>query len=60
MDLFCGAGGLTRGLMDAGIPVAAGYDVDEACRFPYERNNSGAAFQKVSVSALTAETIAAH
>lgn len=60
VDLFCGAGGLTRGLLDAGIPVAAGYDVDEACRFPYEHNNHVAKFQKVSVSDLTAERLAAH
>lgn len=60
VDLFCGAGGLTRGLIDAGIPVAAGYDLDEACRFPYEHNNRGATFQKVSVSELTAAMLAAH
>jgi DNA (cytosine-5)-methyltransferase 1 len=60
VDLFCGAGGLTRGLLDAGIPVAAGYDVDEACRFPYEHNNQGTTFQKVSVADLTADTLAAH
>jgi DNA (cytosine-5)-methyltransferase 1 len=60
VDLFCGAGGLTRGLLDAGIPVVAGYDVDEACRFPYEHNNKGAAFKKVSVTDLDAATLAAH
>lgn len=60
VDLFCGAGGLTRGLLDAGIPVAAGYDVDEACRFPYEHNNKGAVFKKVSVTDLDAATLAAH
>lgn len=60
MDLFCGAGGLTRGLLDAGISVAAGYDVDEACRFPYEHNNRSAAFKKVSVTDLSAARLAAH
>jgi DNA (cytosine-5)-methyltransferase 1 len=60
VDLFCGAGGLTRGLLDAGIPVAAGYDVDEACRFPYEHNNAGAEFKKVSVADLDSNTLAAH
>lgn len=44
VDLFCGAGGLTRGLLDAGIPVVAGYDIDERCRFPYEFNNRPAKF----------------
>lgn len=60
VDLFCGAGGLTRGLLDAGIPVAAGYDVDDACRYPYEHNNPGATFNKVGVTGLTAEELATH
>lgn len=50
VDLFCGAGGLTRGLIDAGIPVAAGYDIDGSCRFAYEHNNQGARFIHKSVS----------
>lgn len=52
VDLFCGAGGLTRGLLDAGIPVAAGYDIDAACRFAYEHNNPGARFVHKSVADL--------
>uniref|UniRef100_UPI0035B1DA26 DNA cytosine methyltransferase n=1 Tax=Paenirhodobacter enshiensis TaxID=1105367 RepID=UPI0035B1DA26 len=43
IDLFCGAGGLTHGLIRAGIPVVAGIDVDIACRYPFEFNN-GARF----------------
>lgn len=39
VDLFCGAGGLTHGLIREGLPVAAGIDLDPACRFPYEKNN---------------------
>lgn len=39
VDLFCGAGGLTRGLLDAGIHVLCGYDIDEECRYAYEKNN---------------------
>ena len=31
VDLFCGAGGLTHGLLLEGIPVVAGFDVDSAC-----------------------------
>jgi len=38
IDLFCGAGGLTRGLLDAGIPVVAGYDIAASCRYAYEHN----------------------
>ncbi|MBU8913321.1 MAG: DNA cytosine methyltransferase [Spirochaetales bacterium] len=43
-DFFCGAGGMTRGLLDAGIAVVAGYDVDEECEHTYEHNNPGARF----------------
>lgn len=39
VDLFCGAGGLTCGLEDAGISVEAGIDNRETCRLPYEENN---------------------
>ena len=43
-DFFCGAGGLTRGLLDAGIEVVAGFDCDERCRSTYEHNNRGVRF----------------
>ena len=39
IDLFCGAGGLTHGLIKSGIPVIAGFDVDETCRYAFEKNN---------------------
>ena len=39
VDLFCGVGGLTCGLVRAGIEVVAGIDIDPACRYPYEANN---------------------
>lgn len=40
VDVFCGAGGLTRGLEDAGIGVALGIDIDPACEYPYNQNNN--------------------
>ncbi len=40
IDLFCGAGGLTHGLISEGLNVVAGVDVDDACRHPFETNNS--------------------
>jgi DNA (cytosine-5)-methyltransferase 1 len=52
IDLFCGAGGLTYGLTSAGIPVVAGFDVDPACRHPYETNND-ARFIERDVSAVS-------
>ena len=39
VDLFCGVGGLTAGLIKSGIKVKAGYDVANECRFAYEHNN---------------------
>ena len=40
IDLFCGLGGLTHGLIKGGIRVIAGIDIDPQCRFPYETNNN--------------------
>lgn len=40
VDLFCGVGGLTRGLLDAGLEVIAGYDIDSTCQYTYEHNNN--------------------
>lgn len=39
VDLFCGAGGLSHGFKLEGFKIAAGLDIDEKCRFPFERNN---------------------
>jgi DNA (cytosine-5)-methyltransferase 1 len=60
VDLFCGAGGLTRGLLDAGVGVVAGYDTDGACRFPYEHNNPGATFHEKSVTEVGAQDLMIH
>lgn len=38
IDLFCGAGGLSLGLKQAGVKVAAGIDLDPACAYPYKQN----------------------
>ena len=42
VDFFCGAGGTTRGLIDAGGYVIAGVDKDPRCRETYVENNSNA------------------
>lgn len=59
VDLFCGAGGLTHGLLSAGIPVVAGVDLDETCRFPYEANNPGATFHARDVAKIESSEIKA-
>jgi len=38
-DFFAGAGGTTRGLIDAGGYVIAGIDQDQSCRETYTKNN---------------------
>ena len=57
VDLFCGAGGLTRGLLDSGINVVAGYDIDPMCQYAYEANNDGAAYRLKSVAELDADEL---
>lgn len=44
IDFFCGAGGLTRGLLNAGIDVLAGVDVDGRLRETYAYNNRPSIF----------------
>ncbi|MBS1904825.1 MAG: DNA cytosine methyltransferase [Bacteroidetes bacterium] len=56
VDLFCGVGGLSYGLLSEGIEVVAGIDIDEQCEFAYT-NNVKAAFIKKSVARTKAEEI---
>lgn len=39
VDFFCGGGGMTRGLLNAGIQVLCGIDSNPACKDTYEKNN---------------------
>lgn len=39
IDLFCGIGGLTCGLLKSGLDVVAGFDIDPTCKYTYEHNN---------------------
>ena len=39
VDLFCGIGGLTCGLIKSGLSVIAGLDNDSTCQYAYEHNN---------------------
>ena len=51
VDIFCGAAGLSFGLKNSGIHIAAGVDLDPACRFPFEQN-IGAPFLQRDVVGL--------
>ena len=56
-DFFCGAGGLTRGLLDSSIDVIAGFDSDERCRLTYEHNNPGVHFICRDIAAISLEDL---
>lgn len=44
IDFFCGGGGMTCGLRQAGIHVLAGVDFDKNAQATYEYNNPGSTF----------------
>lgn len=56
VDLFCGAGGLTCGLRQAGVLVKAGVDIATSCRYAYSHNNH-ADFVEKSVTELKGDDI---
>lgn len=56
VDLFCGVGGLTAGLIKSGIKVKAGYDIANECQFAYEHNNN-ATFIHKDVAEVSASDI---
>lgn len=58
VDLFCGVGGLTAGMRQAGVRVTAGFDIEQACQYPYEHNN-GAKFICKDVTQVTGEEVRA-
>lgn len=60
VDFFCGAGGLTRGLLNAGIEVVLGVDNDEQCRQTYELNNSPAKFLKTDIRTADTSIVRRH
>lgn len=59
VDLFCGIGGLTHGLFKAGLYVAAGYDLDKTCKYPYETNNKST-FKHKDIRHVTGEELNVH
>lgn len=56
IDLFCGAGGLTKGMENVGIDVLLGVDVDRACEFSYTANTQ-AKFLHKPVEEIVAEEL---
>lgn len=58
IDLFCGAGGLTHGLIKQSVVVKAGFDIDPVCQYAFEHNNN-APFVLKDVATVTGEEIKA-
>ncbi|MGX8835597.1 DNA cytosine methyltransferase [Amedibacillus sp. YH-ame6] len=59
IDLFCGVGGLTRGLLNERLEVVAGYDIDRTCQYAYEHNN-GVNFHIQNVRNVTGDDLNQH
>lgn len=53
VDLFCGAGGLSAGLQQAGVLVVGGVDIESSCAYPFE-TNIHAPFLEMDVKDVTA------
>jgi len=52
IDFFCGGGGMTCGLRQAGINVVAGVDFDKDAKETYEFNNPGSTFVLADINKL--------
>lgn len=46
VDLFCGIGGLSYGMMCRGLKVLAGFDIDKTCEYAYKTNTGAKFFYK--------------
>jgi len=56
IDFFCGGGGMTKGLIEAGINVVFGLDSNPLCQETYE-NNNGIPYINRDVSQVTTEEL---
>ena len=57
VDLFCGVGGLTHGLVRSGISVRVGFDNDESCQYAYEANNPDSMFVAADICEIGRDDI---
>lgn len=55
IDFFCGGGGMTNGLRQAGINVIAGVDFDIEAQETYEHNNPGSVFINTDIRRLRSD-----
>lgn len=57
VDFFCGGGGMSYGMLEAGINVLAGIDYEPNCKETYEDNITGAEFIQADVFELKEEEL---
>jgi len=58
IDLFCGIGGLSHGFVKEKFNILAGIDIDETCKYAFEKNNKSEFISK-SISDITSDEIEA-
>lgn len=58
VDFFCGAGGMSFGLAQAGLQVVAGIDNSKDCQRTYEANVPGAKYIRRDLTRLSANELA--
>ena len=56
IDLFSGIGGLSQGFVSEGFKVVAGIDLDDSCRYAFERNNHSNFIQR-DIASVTAREL---
>lgn len=59
VDFFCGGGGMTRGLLNAGVNVICGIDSNPGCKKTYEENNH-VQYMKTDINQLIPEKLIAE
>jgi len=57
VDFFCGGGGMSYGMMKAGVEILAGIDYEYECKRTYEENVKGAKFIQANVFDLGVEEL---
>lgn len=60
IDFFCGGGGMTFGLRQAGINVIAGVDFESSVKETYEENNPGTVFINTDIKRLRSKYFERH
>lgn len=56
IDLFCGVGGLSHGMVKKGFNILGGFDIDETCKYAFEFNNKSK-FYSTDIKDVTGEDL---